>query len=87
MKFYCTTFFFLFLGQRISQALRSRVFSSLLSQDTAYFDRHKTGELLSRLAADTPIVASAVTNNVADGIRSVVMATAAVAMMVRGSYS
>ena len=69
-------------GQRISQRLRSRVFSSLLRQETAYFDTRQTGELISRLAADTPLVATTITSNVADGLRSMVMATAAVAMMV-----
>ncbi|ORZ14188.1 P-loop containing nucleoside triphosphate hydrolase protein [Absidia repens] len=42
----------------------------------AFFDRNRTGELISRLSTDTAIVGKSITNNVSDGLRA--LATAAV---------
>ena len=35
-------------GERLSVRLRLSLFNSLLQQDMAFFDEHKTGELVSR---------------------------------------
>ncbi|XP_049842197.1 ATP-binding cassette sub-family B member 10, mitochondrial-like [Schistocerca gregaria] len=68
-------------GYRITQALRQRVFGSIVKQEVAFFDRNKTGELINRLSSDTSVVSQAVTSNVSDGLRSTAMATAGVSMM------
>ena len=36
------------VGERLATKLRSALFRSLLQQDMAFFDEHKTGELISR---------------------------------------
>lgn len=51
-------------------------------QETAFFDRNKTGELINRLSADTVLVGKAVTDNVSDGLRATAQAIAGVSMMV-----
>ncbi|XP_045584652.2 ATP-binding cassette sub-family B member 10, mitochondrial [Procambarus clarkii] len=68
-------------GQRITRALRSSVFSSIMKQEVAFFDTNKTGELINRLSADTAVVSQSVTMNISDGLRSSVMALAGVGMM------
>jgi len=72
-------------GQNITAALRSKVFSSVTHQETAFFDKTKTGELINRLSADTQLVSQTVTQQVSDGLRNAVMALAGVGMMVHMS--
>ena len=36
------------VGENLASRLRVRLFDSLLRQDTEFFDRHKTGELIDR---------------------------------------
>ena len=40
-------------GNRIVSRMRRQLFASILSQESAFFDRHKTGDLISRLANDS----------------------------------
>ncbi|XP_050533666.1 ATP-binding cassette sub-family B member 10, mitochondrial [Daktulosphaira vitifoliae] len=68
-------------GYRITKRLRELLFKSLISQETAYFDRHKTGELINRLSSDCLIVSQTVTNNISDGLRSTIMVVCGVSFM------
>lgn len=70
-------------GQRITRALRERVFGSIVRQEVAFFDQNKTGELINRLSTDTSLVSQCVTMNISDGLRSLIMVCAGVSMMVR----
>ena len=51
-------------GQNITAALRGKLFGSIIKQDTAFFDKNKTGELINRLSADTQLVSLTVTQQV-----------------------
>jgi len=62
--------------------LRGQAFEAIMKQETAFFDKNKTGELVNRLSADTSVVANSLTQNVSDGLRAGVTATASTAMMV-----
>ena len=68
-------------AQNITARLRNQVFSSIVRQETAFFDKTKTGELINRLSADTQLVSQAVTQQVTDGLRSSLMTTAGIGMM------
>ncbi|GJQ65040.1 hypothetical protein Trydic_g7194 [Trypoxylus dichotomus] len=68
-------------GYRMTQALRLKVFSSILKQEQGFFDTRKTGELVNRLSADTQIVGQALSSNISDGLRSTVMVCAGTGMM------
>lgn len=54
---YCTQSVFTFLyisllacvGERLSSRIRQHLFASIIKQDIAFFDTHKTGELVNRL--------------------------------------
>ncbi|XP_072849754.2 ATP-binding cassette sub-family B member 10, mitochondrial isoform X2 [Pogona vitticeps] len=68
-------------GQRIVKRLRTTIFSSLLKQETAFFDKTSTGELINRLSSDTALLGRSVTENLSDGLRAGAQASVAVGMM------
>ena len=70
------------LGERIVADLRSAVFNHLTSLSVSYFDQTKTGEILSRLTADTTQIKSAVGSSVSVALRNIVLFVGATAMMV-----
>nr|XP_060609790.1 ATP-binding cassette sub-family B member 10, mitochondrial [Anolis sagrei ordinatus] len=68
-------------GQRIVKRLRATMFSSLLKQEIAFFDKTSTGELINRLSSDTALLGRSVTENLSDGLRAGAQASVAVGMM------
>jgi ATP-binding cassette subfamily B protein len=70
------------LGERIVADLREGVFGHLVSLSLAYFDEAKSGELISRLSADTTQVKAAVGASVSVALRNSVLFIGAAAMMV-----
>jgi len=48
------------IGERVTADLRNAVYRSMLAQSPAYFEITKTGEVLSRLTADTTLVQTVV---------------------------
>jgi ATP-binding cassette subfamily B (MDR/TAP) protein 10 len=63
------------------------VFSAIIRQEIAFFDKNKTGELINRLSSDTTLVSQSVTMNVSDGIRSTFMVASGISMMVSEFHS
>ena len=72
----------MFQGQKVIKRLRENLFRAILRQETAFFDRTRTGELINRLSADTILVGKAVSDNVSDGLRAAAQSVAGVSMMV-----
>ena len=70
-------------SQRIVKRLRELLFSKILRQEVAFFDKTKTGELVNRLSMDTSVVAQSLSQNISDGLRSTFQACAGLGMMVR----
>lgn len=68
-------------GYRMTNALRTKVFNAILKQEQGWFDKRPTGELINRLSADTQIVGTALSMNISDGLRSLVMVCAGTGMM------
>uniref|UniRef100_A0A8D2Q8K5 ATP binding cassette subfamily B member 10 n=1 Tax=Varanus komodoensis TaxID=61221 RepID=A0A8D2Q8K5_VARKO len=68
-------------GQRIVKRLRATMFSSLMKQEIAFFDKTSTGELINRLSSDTVLLGRSVTENLSDGLRAGAQASVAVGMM------
>lgn len=56
-------------GERVVSRLRTDLYRAILSQDTAFFDQSRTGELTSRLSSDTTVLQNTVTVNVSMGLR------------------
>jgi ATP-binding cassette subfamily B protein len=70
------------IGERIVADLRRDVFAHLLSLSPAFFDSARSGELISRLTADTTQIKSAVGASVSIALRNFLMFVGATAMMV-----
>jgi ATP-binding cassette subfamily B protein len=70
------------LGERIVADLRGDVFSHLTSLSAAFFDEAKTGEVISRLTADTTQIKASVGSSLSVALRNLVLFLGASAMMV-----
>jgi ATP-binding cassette subfamily B protein len=70
------------IGERIVADLRRDVFAHLLSLSPAFFDSARSGELISRLTADTTQIKSAVGASVSIALRNLMLFMGATAMMV-----
>jgi len=70
------------IGERIVADLRRDVFAHLVSLSPAFFDSARSGELVSRLTADTTQIKSAVGASVSIALRNMVLFIGATAMMV-----
>ena len=78
-------FFVTILGERIVADLRSDVFAHLCRLDAGFFDTARTGELLSRLTADTTQIKAAFGATAALALRNFFLFLGAIVMMVVSS--
>ena len=74
-------YFITTLGQRVIADIRNAVYSHLMTLSPAYFERVRTGEVLSRLTTDTTLVETVVTGSISFGIRALAVAIGAMIMM------
>jgi ATP-binding cassette subfamily B protein len=70
------------LGERIVADLRSDVFAHLTRLSSAFFDTARTGEIVSRLTADTTQIKSAVGASVSIALRNLLLFLGGAVMMV-----
>jgi ATP-binding cassette, subfamily B, bacterial len=70
------------IGERIVADLRRDVFAHLISLSPAFFDSARSGELVSRLTADTTQIKSAVGASVSIALRNMMLFLGATTMMV-----
>lgn len=69
------------VGERIVARLRSQLYRKTFIQNAEFFDANRVGDLISRLGSDTIIVGKSITQNLSDGLRSIVSGTAGFIMM------
>ena len=74
-------YFVMILGERVVADLRADLFAHLTGLDAAFYDSAKTGELLSRLTADTTLLKSAFGASASVALRNMFMFVGAVIMM------
>jgi ATP-binding cassette subfamily B protein len=70
------------IGERIVADLRRDVFAHLISLSPSFFDSARSGELISRLTADTTQIKSAAGASVSIALRNLMLFVGASAMMV-----
>jgi len=78
LRYYLVTI----LGERVVADLRARVFEHLTALSAAFFDTAKTGEMISRLTADTTQIKATVGASVSIALRNLVLFLGGSAMMV-----
>ena len=78
LRYYLVTI----LGERVVADLRSAVFAHLTELSAVFFDSSRTGEITSRLTADTTQIKSAVGSAVSVALRNLVLFIGSSIMMV-----
>ena len=74
-------YFVSLLGERVVADLRERLFRHLLTLDMGFFERTRSGELVSRLSADTELLRSVVGSTISVALRSTVTFAGSAAML------
>ena len=74
-------YFITTLGQRVVADIREAVYDRTIGLSQEWFERVRSGEILSRLTTDTTLVETVITGSVSFAIRAVVTAIGSVAMM------
>lgn len=64
------------VGERVVARLRTQLYRRTYVQDAEFFDANRVGDLISRLNSDTVVVGKSITQNVSDGLRSLVSGAA-----------
>jgi ATP-binding cassette subfamily B protein len=77
-RFYCVNW----LGERVVADIRSDVFKHLTGLSPAFYEISHSGEVMSRLTADTTQVKAAASTAISQAIRNVLLLVGAVIMMV-----
>lgn len=75
-------YFVIWLGERVVSDIRADVFNHLTTLGADFFDTAKTGELISRLTADTTQIKSAVGATASMALRNTLLGIGALVLMV-----
>ncbi|WP_421694236.1 ABC transporter transmembrane domain-containing protein [Aestuariivirga sp.] len=78
-------YFVMWIGERVVADVRDAIFSHLLNLSPAFFEVQRSGEVVSRLTADTTQIKSAFSSTASIALRNVVMLIGTVGMMVATS--
>ncbi|MFG1479898.1 ABC transporter transmembrane domain-containing protein [Xanthobacter sp. V4C-4] len=70
------------LGERVVSDLRTAVFARLVTLDGAFYDSARSGELTSRLTADTTQIKAAVGASASTALRNLMLCLGSIVMMV-----
>lgn len=74
-------YFMSWLGERVVADLRRAVYAHVLLQPPRYFETLQTGEVLSRLTADTTLIQTLIGTSVSMALRSGVLLSGGITMM------
>ena len=75
-------YYVMWLGERVVADVRDALFSHLLRLSPEFYESQKTGEVVSRLTADTTQIKSAFSSTASIALRNLVMLTGTIAMMI-----
>jgi ATP-binding cassette, subfamily B, bacterial len=76
-RFYCVNW----LGERVVASVRADVFRHLATLDPAFYERTRSGEVMSRLTADTTQIQAAAGTALSQAARNLIMLAGALTMM------
>ena len=77
----CRYYFVIWLGERVISDLRKDVFAHVAKLSPGFYDRNQSGEIVSRLTADTTQIKSAVGATASLALRNTLLAIGAVGAM------
>lgn len=70
------------IGERVVADLRSEVFQRVTALSASFFDVNQSGEIVSRLTADTTQIKSAFGSSASQALRNMILCLGAMAMMI-----
>ncbi|MFN8389165.1 MAG: ABC transporter transmembrane domain-containing protein [Bdellovibrionota bacterium] len=79
--FYVRHYAFTAVGYRVVSEVRQLLYLAIMSQDIAFFDRSRVGDLLSRLSSDAQLVQRAVTINISVALRYLLQVAGGIVLM------
>ncbi len=79
-------YFVMTIGERVVARIRRAVFERVMSLDGAFFDTARSGEIVSRLTADTTQLKSTFGASASIALRNIILLIGAIAMMVITSF-
>src|SRR5690606_4866165 len=74
-------FFVSLLGEKVVADLRRQLYAHLVTLDAQFHDRNRSGELVSRLSADSELLRSVVGSSMSVALRSTVTVVGSLAML------
>ncbi len=74
-------FFVSLLGEKVVADLRGRLYAHLIGLDAGFHDRTRSGELVSRLSADSELLRSVIGSTMSVALRSVVTVVGSMVML------
>jgi len=77
-RFYCVNW----LGERVVADIRADIFGHLTGLSPAFYETAHSGEVMSRLTADTTQIKAAASTTISQALRNLVILVGAVAMMI-----
>lgn len=83
----CRYFFVITLGERVVSDVRRDVFQNVMTLSSTFYDTAQSGEIVSRLTADTTQIKSAVGATASLALRNTILGVGALIMMVITSPS
>jgi ATP-binding cassette, subfamily B, bacterial len=75
-------YYVMWLGERVVADIRDALFRHLINLTPSFYETQKTGEVVSRLTADTTQIKSAFSSTASIALRNVVMLLGALTMMI-----
>ncbi|ANZ77597.1 BA75_04447T0 [Komagataella pastoris] len=69
------------IGENVIKRLRVSLVSNLLRQKMVFWDMHKSGDLISRIVNDVTIISRSISQNLNDGLRSMISGLVGLTMM------
>jgi len=69
------------IGERMVARLRCQLYANILKQEIAFFDEHKSGEIVSRLGSDTTLLQTVIAQSLPDLLVQLIKAIASIALM------
>lgn len=72
---------FAVIGERMVARVRCDLYSSILDQDIAFFDEHKSGELISRLGSDTMLLQNVISLSLPEAIVNITKAIVSIVLI------
>jgi len=69
------------IGERLVARLRKNVYESVLKQEIAFYDEHKTGEIVSRLGSDTQLLQTAISTFAPEALVGIIKVIMSIVLM------